>query len=232
MDSNLTICPSDIKSHASWLSVAKCYLKCQKVMNTKLAKLELTTAQHELLMHINHKPGSSQQQISDRLLVVKSNTSALLKKLQQRNLIEHRKDSNDARVNHLYLTPAGNLKLKQSKFLKVNNRIHFYSVVARSMRQFLIDLIRTQNTHKRKGVEVTLNASQAEIDTTLDIQLLDLNRALDQLKDIDKELADITELRFFAGLSLEEIAELYNKKLSQIYTQWKVAQAMLNNLME
>lgn len=129
-------------------------------------------------------------------------------------------------VNECYL------KLKQSKFLKVNNRIHFYSVVARSMRQFLIDLIRTQNTHKRKGVEVTLNASQAEIDTSLDIQLLDLNRALNQLKDIDKELADITELRFFAGLSLEEIAELYNKKLSQIYTQWKVAQAMLNNLME
>ena len=111
--------PSDIKGHASWLSVVKCYLKCQKVMNTKLAKLDLTTAQHELLMNINHKPGISQQQISDRLLVVKSNTSALLKKLLHRGLIERRKDPEDARVHHLHLTPAGEHKLQQSMSVQI-----------------------------------------------------------------------------------------------------------------
>ncbi len=129
-------------------------------------------------------------------------------------------------VNECYL------KLKQTKVLKINNRIHFYSLVARSMRHFLIDLIRTQNTNKRKGIQVTLNASQIENDQSMEIQLLDLNRAIDQLKDIDKELAEITELRFFAGLSMAEIAELHNKNLSQIFTQWKVAQAMLNNFMD
>lgn len=114
-----TIRPSDIKGHTSWLSVVKCYLKCQKVMNTKLAKLELTAAQHELLMNINHKPGMSQQQISDRLLVVKSNTSALLKKLQNRGLIERRKDTQDARVHQLHLTPEGEQKLQQSMTVQI-----------------------------------------------------------------------------------------------------------------
>lgn len=119
MTTNQTIRPSDIKGHASWLSVVKCYLKCQKVMNTKLAKLDLTTAQHELLMNISHKPGSSQQQISDRLLVVKSNTSALLKKLTERGLIERRNDPKDARVHHLHLTAAGEEKLKQSMAIQI-----------------------------------------------------------------------------------------------------------------
>lgn len=119
MQPTQTIRPCDIKGHASWLAVVKCYLKCQKVMNTKLAKLELTTAQHELLMNINHKPGSTQQQISDRLLVVKSNTSALLKKLTHRGLIEQRKNASDGRVHQLYLTTAGESKLQQSMSIQI-----------------------------------------------------------------------------------------------------------------
>ncbi len=119
MKSSQTIRPCDIKGHASWLSVVKCYLKCQKVMNTKLAQLNLTTAQHELLMNISHKPGISQQQISDRLLVVKSNTSALLKKLTHRGLIVRSKAPEDARVYHLHLTPKGEHKLKQSMSVQI-----------------------------------------------------------------------------------------------------------------
>jgi len=88
-------------------------------MNSKLAKIELTAAQHELLMNINHKPGMSQQQISDRLLVVKSNTSALLKKLQTRGLIERRKDTQDARMHQLYLTTEGEHKLQQSMSVQI-----------------------------------------------------------------------------------------------------------------
>ena len=70
-------------------------------------------------MNINHKPGMSQQEISDRLLVVKSNTSALLKKLQQRGLIERRKDQQDARVHHLHLTSAGEQLLNQSMSVQI-----------------------------------------------------------------------------------------------------------------
>lgn len=88
-------------------------------MNSKLAALNLTAAQHELLMNINHKPGSSQQQISDRLLVVKSNTSALLKKLQHRGLIDRKKDPHDGRNHQLYLTPKGEAKLAQSMQVQI-----------------------------------------------------------------------------------------------------------------
>lgn len=129
-------------------------------------------------------------------------------------------------VNECYL------KLKQSKITNVKNRKHFFSLVARSMRHFLIDLVKNQNSKKRKGINVTLNASQLEDDQSMDVQLLDLDRAIDQLKIIDKKLVEIVELRFFAGLSMDEIAKLHNISLSTVFNQWKVAQAMLNNLME
>jgi len=123
--------PADIKGHASWLAVVKCYLKCQKVMNQKLARLDLTTAQHEILMNVFHKPGSSQQQLSDRLLVVKSNTSALLKKLSERGFIERRKSNQDGRQQLLFLTPHGLAKLQQSMAVQIE--------VVQAMTQVLSD---------------------------------------------------------------------------------------------
>ena len=111
--------PADIKGHASWLSVVKCYLTCQKVMNKKLARVGLTAAQHDILMNVFHKPGSSQQQLSDRLLVVKSNTSALLKKLSERGLIERRQSPMDGRQQLLYLTPEGRAVLQQSMAVQI-----------------------------------------------------------------------------------------------------------------
>lgn len=119
MKSEHAIRPSDIKGHASWLSVARCYLKCQKVMNSKLNKLGMNTAQHELLMNIKHKPGCSQQQLSDRLLVVKSNISALLNKMSERGWIERRKDSKDKRKLCLYLTPQGAHILQRSMAVQI-----------------------------------------------------------------------------------------------------------------
>lgn len=119
MNQTPAIRPADIKGHASWLSVVKCYLKCQKVMNQKLARLGLTAAQHDILMNVFHKPGSSQQQLSDRLLVVKSNTSALLKKLSERGLIERQQCQRDARQQLLYLTTAGKRLLQQSMAVQI-----------------------------------------------------------------------------------------------------------------
>lgn len=119
MTQEAVIRPSDIKGHTSWLAVVRCYLKCQKVMNQKLAALDLTAAQHDILMNISHQPGRSQQQLSDRLLVVKSNISALLKKMVERGLIEQRKSDVDARSHELYLTPTGQQKLQQSMAVQI-----------------------------------------------------------------------------------------------------------------
>ncbi|WP_223787981.1 MarR family winged helix-turn-helix transcriptional regulator [Marinicella meishanensis] len=146
-----TIRPNDIQGHTSWLSVVRCYLKCQKVMNHKLAALDLTAAQHDILMNINHKPGSSQQQLSDHLLVVKSNTSALLKKMQAKGLIDRRPCQADGRVHRLYLTPAGQHKLQHSMAVQ-------------------IEMVQTMT-----GV-----LSEAEIQTNLDI-MTRVHDALDQL---------------------------------------------------
>jgi len=88
-------------------------------MNQKLAALDLTAAQHDILMNISHQPGRSQQQLSDRLLVVKSNISALLKKMVERGLIEQRKSDVDARSHELYLTPTGQQKLQQSMAVQI-----------------------------------------------------------------------------------------------------------------
>ncbi len=119
MKPNQAIRPCDIQAHASWLSVVRCYLKCQKVMNQKLYALDLTAAQHDILMNINHRPGMTQQQLSDHLLVVKSNISALLKKMLAKGLIDRRKSDDDGRAHLLFLTPDGQAKLNDSMAVQI-----------------------------------------------------------------------------------------------------------------
>ena len=90
-----------------WLHVGRTNLKVHRVLNQLLSTQDLSLAQHEILMTIGQQPGLTQRQLAERLLVVKSNISALLKKLEARGLVSRELDSNDSRNKHLSLTRAG-----------------------------------------------------------------------------------------------------------------------------
>ena len=97
-----------------WLLVGRTNLKVHRLLNQLLARLDLTLAQHEILMTIRQYSGLTQKQLSEKLVVVKSNVSALLKKLEARGLVRRSPDAEDSRNKRLRLTEEGETLLRES----------------------------------------------------------------------------------------------------------------------
>lgn len=104
-----------------WLHVGRTNLKVHRVLNQLLSTLELSLAQHEILMTIGQHRDLTQRQLSEKLLVVKSNVSALLKKLEARGLVSRALDSKDSRNKRLKLTVAGERLVEKS--FELQNRV-------------------------------------------------------------------------------------------------------------
>ncbi len=126
------------------------------------------------------------------------------------------------------------LRLSAARSLRVEDRQHFLRIAARSMRQILIDYARGRRTQKRDGLErVELDACQAELispERTEDFLALDA--ALERLAKMDARQAQIVELRFFAGLSVEETAENLGISEKTVKRDWLVARAWLRGAIE
>ena len=110
-----------------------------------------------------------------------------------------------------------------------NDRRHFIGIAARSMRQILVERARARGALKRWGDlnRVSLAESlAAAADGTADI-LPALDEALSRLEQIDPEQARIVELRFFAGLTVEEAAEALSLSPATLKRRWSLARAWL-----
>lgn len=105
-------------------------------------------------------------------------------------------------VNELFL------KLIRQRSLRFEDREHFYSLSARLMRRVLMDHARAQNRQKRDGgVSVPLDEKLAWIGAA-SVELMDLDRVLEDLNELDPRKCRMVELRFFLGFSAEETADL------------------------
>lgn len=104
-----------------WLLVGQTNIKVHRTLNAMLAKVDLSLAQHEILVNIHRESGLTQKALSEKLLVVKSNISALLKKLEQRGLVRRAPDPEDSRNNQLTLTKRGEALVQESFTLQ--NRV-------------------------------------------------------------------------------------------------------------
>ena len=98
----------------TWLNVGRTNLKVHRALNLLLGELDLSLAQHEILVTIQRHNGLTQRELSERLLVVKSNATALLKKLEARGLVRRTSDTEDSRVKRLSLTRKGQALVQQS----------------------------------------------------------------------------------------------------------------------
>lgn len=98
----------------TWLAVGRTNLKVHRALNLLLGELDLSLAQHEILMTIRRHSGLTQRELSDQLLVVKSNATALLKKLEARGLVDRSPDPDDSRIKRLTLTRSGDALVEKS----------------------------------------------------------------------------------------------------------------------
>jgi RNA polymerase sigma factor (TIGR02999 family) len=120
------------------------------------------------------------------------------------------------------------LKLADTETLDLESRAHFFGVAARAMRQVLVDYARRRQAAKRGGEleRVTLNTEVVGgEDAPADV--LDLHAALEKLAAEDKTLARLVEFRFFAGLTLDEAADMLGVSRRKAAKDWSVARLWL-----
>lgn len=115
------------------------------------------------------------------------------------------------------------------------DRTHFLGIAARLMRQILVERARARHAAKRGGVQVQVTLNETilvdEAATTA-IDLIALDRALDELTRVDAQQARVVELRYFGGLSVEETAEALKISPATVKRDWTVARAWLLRAME
>jgi len=108
------------------------------------------------------------------------------------------------------------------------NRAQFFGVASQMMRRILVDRARAHRTAKRSGrwSRVTLGDA-ISVAPTPDVDVLDLDTALTHLASFDLRKSQIAELRFFAGLSLEEIGQALGISRATVERDWQSARAWL-----
>ena len=109
------------------------------------------------------------------------------------------------------------------------NRAHFYAVAAQLMRRFLVDRARQRNAAKRDGrrQQIELTDDIAVTDENLD-EILDIDEALRRLAEFDPRRSQVVVMRFFGGMTEEEIAEVLQVAPRTVKRDWNVAKAWLH----
>lgn len=136
------------------------------------------------------------------------------------------------RPGHILQTTAlineAYLRLIDWKNVEWQNRAHFFGLAAQVMRHILVDFARAQAREKRGGGGLKVSLSKAaDIDTEQSADLVALDDALRALEKLDPRQARVVELRFFAGLSLEETGEALKVSVGTVRRDWSLAEAWL-----
>lgn len=109
--------------------------------------------------------------------------------------------------------------------LDFKGRTHFLSLSARVMRQILIDEIRKMRAAKRQPPPVSTQLPRELGAQSIDLE--DLDRALSKLESVAPDYARLVDQRYFAGLTLEEVAEIDGVSVRTVKRQWRAARAWL-----
>lgn len=126
-------------------------------------------------------------------------------------------------VSEVYLRLLGN------ESIQLNDRLHFLAVASKMMRQALLDIARSAKADKRGGGwgRVTLSGIPASPDPSGTVDMEALERSLNRLAELDPRQARVVELRFFAGMTEEEVAESLGISRRSVQIDWSHAKAWL-----
>ncbi len=122
------------------------------------------------------------------------------------------------------------LKLVDQTQAQWKDRAHFFAVAATAMRHILVNHALAKQADKRGGgrKRVGLDEAAAGDAPQQDLDIVALDEALKKLAAVDERKHRVVELRFFAGLSVDEVAEVLNVSKTTIESDWRAARAWLN----
>jgi len=125
------------------------------------------------------------------------------------------------------------LRLVDQHAVDWHNRAHFLGVAASMMRRILINHARASRAAKREGYTEAIALEDAlGVFTNPAVDLLELNRALQELTEIDPQQGRVVELRYFGGLTIEETAEVMGISPATVKREWGTARLWLLQKME
>jgi RNA polymerase sigma factor (TIGR02999 family) len=173
----------------------------------------------ELLAHVRDGNREAEKQLME---AVYDELHRLASSYMRRERPDHTLQAS-ALVNEAYVRLLGNGPVSWE------SRAHFFVTAAHTMRRVLIDHARRHDAGKRggEGVRVELTDNLAVSEGMDFARMLDLDRALTRLAALDPRQARIVELRFFAGLTVEQTAEVLAVSEKTVKRDWAVARAWL-----
>jgi RNA polymerase sigma factor (TIGR02999 family) len=152
-----------------------------------------------------------------------------LRRLAHRHLKSERTDhtlQSTALVNEAFL------RLNGAQPVRLQGRCHFVAIASRAMRQILVDYARSRQAAKRDGGLRISFDNLAELPVGEDAEFVALDCALDELSRLDERQGKIVEMKFFGGLSAQEIAGVLNISLATVERKWATARIWLRREMK
>ncbi|NBC19212.1 MAG: sigma-70 family RNA polymerase sigma factor [Bacteroidetes bacterium] len=145
-----------------------------------------------------------------------------LARAQRRRLRPHETLNTTAIVHEAYLKLAGR------DAASYQNRLHFFRVAARAMRDIVVDYARRKQAAKRGGDTPDLSLDDVPPLPDIDAkEVLALHDALDRLEALDARQARVVELRYFVGLTIAETAEVLDISPASVKRDWATARSWL-----
>jgi len=139
-----------------------------------------------------------------------------------------RQERSDHTLQPTALVNEAYLKMVDINQISWQNKAHFVAVAANQMRRILVDHARRRNAFKRGG-EFHILTLNDEIDKAADetTELIELDDALTELARMDALKAQIVEMRYFGGLTMDEVAEVLGVSVITVKRHWKMTKAWL-----
>jgi len=140
-----------------------------------------------------------------------------------------RNERSDHTLRSTALVHEAYFRLVGQDFPQWQSRSHFFAVAAQLMRQILVDYARRRGASKRgSGVCMLTLDDAVALPQRKDLDIVALDDALNTLSEIDPRQSRVVELRFFAGLSLEETSEVMGIATATVQRDWTAARAWLH----
>jgi RNA polymerase sigma-70 factor, ECF subfamily len=174
----------------------------------------------EITLMMQQFRGGNQEVLSQLVPLLYDDLRRLASYYLQRERPNHTLQAT-ALVNETYLRLLG-------QEVEWKNRNHFFGIAAQQMRRILVDYARRQHRVKRGGPAVKVSLDEAMIVSNENSdQILVVDEALTRLAAVDPQQVRIVELRVFAGLTVDEVADVLGISAATVKREWTIARAWL-----
>lgn len=197
-----------------------CYDEAERILITRMA----TQSSESITLLLERWTGGDASALDRLMPLVYDELHRLAVNYLRRERRQHTLQPT-ALVNELYL------KIFDQQRMNWRNRAQFFGVAAQLMRRILVDHARAHYSTKRGGDRfcVSLRNVAAAFGSEPDADLLALHDVLTRLEELDPDQARLVELRFFAGLTIKETAEVMHTSHATVEREWKIAKAFLKS---